>query len=334
MERLNPPDWLDRLVWLLMPPCARESVVGDLRESCASPRDYAREALCAAPYVIASQMRRNLNPPALLLQMVLICVGLGTGAGLAALPLLLLRDAYQPAARPSHRHALRNAMLVSFCGLVLLVVLPAAEGSCWTTSGHGIGFGLGYFLMAGPLSLLLCSVRTVLILDGDRRSARLGENLSVAELSALWRGYRGRARGRNRMEALLLGLAALMLPRLLPQGLGGLALAAVFAGTALYLLMSDADGDRAGDFISLRAGFQRMLAHQQQLRDFLWWLWLAPVLMTLQAELAKGAVPATIMRDSIVAVLLCFLATALNREGGGQTREQIHSLARLGERAA
>jgi len=69
----EPPDWLERIVLVAIPPAAREGVAGDLWETYCSPRQYAAEALRTVPFVIASQVRRNLNLPAILLQAALIC---------------------------------------------------------------------------------------------------------------------------------------------------------------------------------------------------------------------------------------------------------------------
>ena len=43
-------------------------MAGDLWETYQDPHHYAAEALRTVPLVILSQMRRNLNPPALMLQ--------------------------------------------------------------------------------------------------------------------------------------------------------------------------------------------------------------------------------------------------------------------------
>jgi len=70
----EPPDWLERIVLLAIPPAARESVAGDLWETYREPRQYAAEAFRTVPFVVASQVRRNLNLPAILLQGALIFV--------------------------------------------------------------------------------------------------------------------------------------------------------------------------------------------------------------------------------------------------------------------
>jgi hypothetical protein len=330
---LNPwraPSWRERLAALLIPPGARESVMGDLRESCASEAELLREVLRTAPYVILSQMRRNLNMPALLLQAGLVLWCFGAIAAGAALPLLVLREAWQPLARPSHRHALRDAVLVSFCGVLLFFLLPL----CWPNVREGRFIGAACFMLGAPLSLLLCFVRTGLILDGDRRGHWLGSKLSMAEMTMMWRQHRRRVMRRNRLEAVLLALAAAWLPGLGIAGHAQSLLAAMFAASALWLVLDSPRRAARQDFVSLRALYSRSLAHQQQLRGFLWWLWLAPALMSFQATLPSEGAPSQILENSIVAVLLCFLVTALNREGSGRMREEIVALSRLRETPA
>ncbi|HEX4270602.1 MAG TPA: hypothetical protein VHZ32_04415 [Rhizomicrobium sp.] len=325
---LNP--WRERLTALLIPPGARESVMGDLRESCAGEAEILGEVLRAAPYVIFSQMQRNLNGPALLLQLGLAwwCFGAIGAAGIA--PLLLLRETYQPLSRPSARRALRDAVLMSFCGVLLFFLLPL----CWPNASHGHFIGVACFLLGAPLSLCLCLVRTGLILDGDRRGKWLGSRLSMAEMRLMWRDHRRGVIRRNRLEAVLLALAAVWLPALTVNAQAQEMLAAMFAAAALWLVL-DAPRRAAGlDFVSLRATYSQSLLHQQQLRGFLWWLWLSPLLLTFRAVLPNEGEPSQILENSMLAVLLCFLVTVLNREGGGRAQEEIVALSRLRETAA
>ena len=330
MEATALISWRERVAVLLIPPGARESVMGDLCESCASEKELLREALRAAPYLILSQMRRNLNLPVLMLQAGLLFWCFGWAVTGAVLPFILLREAYQPLSRPSHRHALRDAVLVSFCGVLLFLLLPL----CWPNASHGHFIGVACFFLGAPLSLLLCFVRTGLILDGDRRGKWLGSRLSMAEMRLMWREHRRRVIRRNRLEAMLLALTAVWLPHLAQGRPAQTMLAAMFAVAALWLVLDCPRREAGLDFVSLRATYGQSLLHQQQLRGFLWWLWLAPLLVAFQATLPSEGEPSQILENSMVAVLLCFLVTALNREGGGRMREEVVALSRLRERVA
>jgi hypothetical protein len=125
----GPPEWLERMVLFAIPPAAREGVAGDLWETYQNPAQYAAAALATVPFVAWSQMRRNLNLPALILQSALIFLCFGGAATLGALPVLMLREAYRPITRPSPRRAIREAILLS-CGAMVLLLVSMSLHSC------------------------------------------------------------------------------------------------------------------------------------------------------------------------------------------------------------
>ncbi len=331
-----PPKWLEKIVLGLIPPCAREAVAGDLWETYVSPRQYAAEALRTVPLVVFSQMRRNLNLPVLLLQVSLVGFCLGDIAAFVILPVLMLRDAYQDAARPCPRRAMRTAILVALAALAVLQ-LTSFSMDMPIHSARPAGTSL---LFAGlMLSPLLGLLRTGLILDGDRRRWIVAENQSAEELADRYRGFARRARWHNMLEGAALvvvaGFAFFTLPVTFAIVLTGLFLAAAF-----YLLLDGAPRalPRGCDFVSLRAAFQRELLRRQQLRRFLWWLWFTPVLAALYLQMVEGWLaagkPMLTVFGGVAAALLCFLIDALNREYGGRVREQVGLLDRMRERLA
>ena len=331
MESVALNSWRERLAERLIPPGARESVMGDLRESCQSEEELLRQVLRTAPYVIFSQMRRNLNLPVLLLQTGLLFWSLAPLLAAACVPLLLLREAWQPVSRPRPRQALGVAVLVSFAGVLLFLFLPPY----WPDARQGRFIGVACFMLGAPLSLLLCFVRTGLILDGDRRDKWLGSRLSMGEMRLMWREHRRRVLVRNRLEAMLLALAAMAVPALgTVNGQVMNLLAAMFAVAALWLVLDRPRRAPGQDFVSLRAAYSQSLMHQQQLRGFLWWLWVSPLMVAFQANLAGQGHAALILENNMIAILLCFLATALNREGGGRAQEEVVALSRLRETSA
>src|SRR5579863_7147198 len=119
---------LEQAAEWLIPPAAREAVLGDLRESYARRGDYVREILKAAPYVIASQMMRHLNLPVLMLQGAMIFWFFNGRMAALALPLLMLREAYQPLTRPDPRVAMRGALVLSFVSLLVGLAAPMLHG--------------------------------------------------------------------------------------------------------------------------------------------------------------------------------------------------------------
>jgi hypothetical protein len=315
----GPPPALERIVLFLTPACAREAVAGDLWETYRAPGQYAAEALRTVPLVVASQMRRNLNLPALMLQLALAETCAGPLVAALLWPLLLLRDAYLPAARPSHRSALRQAVLVAFSGVVLiqfiLVGPPSTNAFLWVEI-----FFIGFLLLP-----FLCLIRAGLVLNGDRGPVH---SLSQDALAA-WRDFAAGARRRSRLEALALLAAAAVL---LLSRAGGpfVALAAVNLAVAAYLL-AGGGGDCAA--LPPRVQYQRALARQRQLRSFLCWLWLAPVLLAIHARLMENGLaagrPLPLVLGITAIILLCYPVSALNREHGGRIQEEIRMLERF-----
>ncbi len=328
-----PPQLLERIVAILIPPRAREAVAGDLCETYVSPRGYALEALRTVPFVIASQARRNLNLPVLMLQASLALFFFGTSAALALLPLLVIAEAYREATRPCPRRAIREALVVALTVVLFLQVmgvaatrLPGRDDAAWMTL---------YFL--GPMiSPLLCFLRTGLIVGSDRHPVPAIADQSVPELAAAYRAFATRIQRRNFTEAAALLLVALAL---LWQGAMPV-LVLGFALTPLYLAIEGAARSlpARADFTALRVLYQQELARQQQLRRFLWWLWCTPVLVALHARMieagAASSRPLLIVLGGVAALFVCFLVSALNREQDGRLQEEIRQMDRMRERLA
>jgi hypothetical protein len=69
---MKPPKWLERLVWILLPPDYREPVLGDLQERYRSLAHYLLDTVSAVPAAIIGKIRRTTPFPALLREVVLI----------------------------------------------------------------------------------------------------------------------------------------------------------------------------------------------------------------------------------------------------------------------
>ena len=325
MEALALGSWLEQMLERLIPPAAREAVLGDLRESYAERGDYLREILKAAPYVIASQMMRHLNLPVLMLQTAMIFWFFDGRVAALALPVLMLREAYQPLGRPDPRVALRGALVLSFASL--LVGLAPQLFARHT---------LLVLLLAGPLSLVLCGFRTGVIVGIDRCDVVVPGAMPLAGLRARREDFLRRQRLRRRLEILALGLAALYWPKVVGPSLG-LPLSAVFLAAALYLVNAVLSGaeEAPADFTGLRHHHVEEVRDDEQLRRFLCWLWVAPGLLLVQAGMISSGViaasPDKIVFRAVLAVLLCFGADAINREERGRVQEEISLLGVLRE---
>jgi hypothetical protein len=328
----EPPDWLERIILLAIPPAARESVAGDLWETYCSPSQYAAEALRTVPFVVASQVRRNLNLPAIMLQGALIFIFLGGPVTLALLPALMLRSAYQQTTRPCPQHAIREAILLSCGAMVLLLMIMSVRSPFPVRAGVDHFTWLSLFVGALFLSPFLCVFRAGLILQGDRSKLLAAGELPREELAQAYGRFLAGNLCRNLLQAVALAFAAA----------GGFFLAwnglviGLFGLAALYLLQDCARQPFSRlDFVALRTLYQRELSRQQHLRRFLRWLWFTPVLVALHARLAlESGRPIAGVLDYVAVAILCFLVSALDREHGGRVQEQIGLLDRAREKTA
>lgn len=322
MEALALGSWLEQMLERLIPPAAREAVLGDLRESYAERGDYLREILKAAPYVIASQMRRHLNLPVLMLQGAVIFWFLDGRMVAVALPLLMLREAYRPLARPDPRVAMRGALVLSFASLLVGLAARTPHSQVLLT-----------LLLAGPLSLVLCGLRTGVILGIDRYDTILPDAMPLAALAARHGDFLRRQRRRRRLDMAALGIAALCWPRLIGPSLG-LPLSAVFLAAALYqfnALVCDAR-ETPANFARLAQHHADEMQDDAQFRRFICWLWVVPGLCLIQTGMVSGiAPPAHLVLQAVLTVLLCFGAGAINREECGRVQEEISLLGVLRE---
>jgi len=319
MEVAALSSWRGKLAELLIPPVARESVLGDLCESAISNADYVSEILRVAPYVIASQVWRNLNLPLLLLQGGLAVYLLGN-SGALLLPVFLLCGAYQPVTRSHHRSALREAVLISFSCPLLYFVVPWVTGN----APPGRSYAPGFILMIGPLSLLLCSLRTSLILMNDRLVESAVFSSSKQELAgAAYRKQPHHAQRRDRWEAGLLALTGTGLALLHHGDIPILMLTTLYIAAAAHILTHQTfvpSKPELGEPIALHAQYCRDLMQRYQLRRFLTCLWLVPLLLVLKKAAEHGALET--IEATVATVLLCFLAAAVNRESAGRAREE------------
>jgi len=146
----RPPVLIETVVRLLVPPAAREHVLGDLSERYASPRQYVSDAIRTIPFVVASQIRRTTNPALLLIPAFLFMMAFGSGPGedfgwmrgglpaMAALIGLVLRDAYRlPDVSRPWRRGLVDIAVVIACALAVQVVLAFTQPE-WLIAPDGV----------------------------------------------------------------------------------------------------------------------------------------------------------------------------------------------------
>lgn len=145
--KTRPPALIESAVRLLVPPAAREHVLGDLSERYSSPRQYVVDALRTIPFVVASQIRRTTNLALLLIPAFLFMVSFGAGHAehfwirggiptIAALIGLVLRDAYRvPNMNRPWRQGLVDIGVAAACALMSQLVLALAQPAWLIASG-------------------------------------------------------------------------------------------------------------------------------------------------------------------------------------------------------
>ena len=352
-----PPAALENFALKLIPPEARETVAGDLRERYVSPKRYLLEIFQTAPFIVASQIRRSANFPLLGLQAFLIFAGSGGLDASATDPLslfipglttmvalcgLLFLGAYMGSRRLSPRGAILETVIVF--GALLFY----ADGSLFHLQNtHRVGDNASagsIFVILGWFTLpVICGLRTLMILSRMKGDAQIWSPASPADLERDFAGFRAMAHWRARRDALmLLGVAGLSL--WCGSDLPGLepiisSLAFVYVVIAAYLWFAGAPRPltRKGDFVTLQCVYQKELLRQDQQRRLVWWLLPTPLLLAIQFWISgTGGMsenPLANLYGLVATILICLSVAIINRESNGETRERVTRLARMREQS-
>lgn len=335
---LAPPAAIERLVQCLIPPRAREAVVGDLREIYATPSQYLVEAAKTVPQVFASCMLRALNLPLLLLQLLLLlfvletlhaqCHQLTQAAVLQICAIvfcaIVLRNTYQQDGRPQAKYGILESLLVA---LFLMGFCQDEFGLREPTIGTP-DFNLQFqFFVVLPLAVpLLGVIRTMLIVRGDGDLDRFLDSIEIGMVRD--DQFPLALRRRQLLEALALVCGGGLLS-LLPGTF--LWLAAVYVGVALFILAANWTAKAGSDAVS-SADYCRLLRERQQMRQLLIWVWASPVLIAVYRWLIAAGFShnraVLVSIGSALAILICFFVDSLNRELAGQASEKTRMLER------
>jgi hypothetical protein len=196
-------------------------------------------------------------------------------------------------------------------------------------------------IIAGSLPILSL-FRARLVLESDRWMPMLDCDMTMNEMARDYLNFAKRSARRNQIETALLfatvcvGAFSCWRMALPPSAW---ILTGVYGAAGIYLLLVGAVQplpDRA-DFLSLRAHYSHELARQNQLRRFIWWLWLTPLLSEIYVRLIGRGItmgqPLLTVTGTLAAMLLCFVVITINSERNGRIRESIVHLARMRERS-
>jgi hypothetical protein len=347
----QPSQLLQRLVRALLPPAAREHVVGDLNERYRSPGHYFADALAVLPFIVASQVRRTTSVPRIAVRVLLLWFTVFLGplqqnwvaasipTALAALA-LLLRDAYRdttpPPAPIRPRAALIDVLLIAVCALLYQAVAPPdlAPSPQLMRRGMPIGCALYFFMrLQNP--------------GGGVWAAPPALAMSLPELLKEVCGFEAVWQRAVRIEV---GLCAALIPGacifawLMPTPIAKLsgvimALAAAFVSWRIHRRMRISPVPDGLDFATTvtlyKANLESRVARD---RTDLWWhllpLMLGPVLLATSQLL--HAAPENIGTMAVRALAVLSLAVALviltRRASVARFQKRIGQLATLSEK--
>jgi hypothetical protein len=347
LRKDGPPAPLSALLRLLIPPPAREAVLGDLEERYRSPIQYASEGIRTMPYLIASRARRTSSIAIVGLQafVLIACLGVtlpdlpgqtvpswaqGGIPAAAALIALLLRAVYRGEETPVRSGLLDAvaaavAMLLSQAALAGLVSAGQIEPDWMLPRGLSM---LGFFAL--PALWLIGAAE-------GRHGARPVGAPAEAVVQDYLRFERG-VKARNRAEMIALGLivagsAAILLRFNPPMAPIAWPFLALFAAILAYLALKGwaAPIPAGAGLEPLRGHFGRELARQNGLRGFMWWLWFGPLFVGLVANLILFGVhmdqPLRIAIGAGAFLLLAGFIAKANSDRSRAVQERIAALS-------
>jgi hypothetical protein len=355
-ELSGPPERLEWLVQALIPPAAREAVAGDLRELYRSPPQYIAMAARTIPFVLASHIRRNANPPVLAIQGFFMTCCLIAASVVPANPArwvwavtltvfvlsaMLIAEAYREQSPPSSKRAISETIIV-----VALVVAFVLRELFALRAAHRLPdsqFRLFMWAIVPFMMPVLSGLRAMMVLARERREQLLFDGMEPAELKAQYRRFQTQIGLRNGIQIPLLlgasvGFACMCATHAVPVPVLAWSLVSIYAAIGAYLLIHGAAAKLpdSADFLSLRSIFQSELLRQHEIRRLIFWLWPTPLLFAIFAAVTtrqRSDIELALMLYVLpVTVLLGFFVAIINRERSAQVQEKIGILARMRQR--
>ncbi len=348
-QRGGPPALLEGVIRVLLPPAAREPVLGDLWERYRSPGQFLSEGVRTMSYVVAAQARRSTSAPIVGLQIFILfaCLGgffptmrpdvmpNGARAGIAvaaALLGLILRNVYREPGSPVRQGLLdaatAAAMVLASQGLLAVLMNAGAIGPGWMIS-------TGTYVLGALALPILCILGAVEGRDDSLRQAAAAGTLDSVRMD--YERFGNRTRGRNIAEmaalALIIGLSAYILvttkPAVAPFGWSFLAgYAAILAYLARRGGAANLPAD--ADLAATRALYRAELVRQDKLRRVMWWFWFVPLFAGLITELLVFGIthddPARILAGIATILLLGLCIAKINADRGTTVRRKVASL--------
>jgi hypothetical protein len=353
----RPPVVIDKIVRALIPPAAREAIVGDLWERYRSPLNYLLEALKIMPHVVASQIRRSFNLPMLGFLAVgfFVCFGgfavnrapleipywlraaIPTAAALIA---LVLRDAYRDMGQhPARRAALDVATAVAF--------VLASQAALFGLSVNGV-VSPDFVLTLPPQRALMLIPSLAMIfylrMWADQRLPRADRDISADDLSREYDQFRRNVHWRRLREVtgaaggLVVGIGLFFQTTdPAPQIGGALSIAlSLFIASYLAIRTSVEPMPRQATFASSLALYRRELERQTTLVKRVAWLWSLTIIPPLVADaIGRALGNAQPFLHPVHAggyLLICFFVGWLYVQHARTLEERGATLAAIAER--
>jgi hypothetical protein len=348
MGKKKPSKLIDWFVKAIIPPSAREEVIGDLWESYSTSLRYILEGIAIMPYAIANQMRHQTVIAVLALQgfALFACFGgfspypsggvvpnwaRAAVPTIAALIGLALRDAYRaPSLRPLPSgiiDAVTAAICILFAeaALTLLITLHQLNSS-WALTTE--------FLTLG--SLAVPTVGILRIASGlDHRSRLASGDVGTSDLAGEYAKFKRGVDWRNLAEICacltVIGINGYYLFRYKPVvALAGWTMLCIWLALTVYLALRGWAKIEPSDPGQIPVVYQRELRRQHALRRLMWWWWFVPLFVGLGNNfILRGFLrnhPVEIAIGGLAAVVLAFFIAKLIMDRGRLVRSEIAAL--------
>ena len=350
-KQSRPPELMERIVRLLVPPASREHVMGDLSERYRSPRQYLTDALRSLPFVIVSQARRTSNFARTAIGAYTLVLMLNTRTGhnwlSAALPTLVavialvLRDVYRAPSEASVVTRRPGLMAAGDVGTVAACVVLSQAVLALLAPG---------LLLPRPALLTQFPIFCVLLLllryqapGGALWPPASANTISTTELVAEIRGLQGTWIRAIRLEiaaCVVVAAVCVLFLRATPVGrLGGVltAAGALVIGGMLYRNARVTPIPEGVGFAQTVTFYRQMLERQnRRARNFTWWYVLSltpgPLALIIGAALQqRNSLPFLIKALAGMAIMAALIIQT-NNAGRRRIERRIGQLGAIAER--
>lgn len=348
MGKNKPSKLIDWLVQALIPPSAREEVIGDLWESYSTSLRYISEGVAIMPYVVASQIRHKTIVAVLVLQgfALFACLGgFSTDPGIGNVPNwarasiptlvvligLVLGDAYRIPSKKVFASGVIDAVTAAFCillteGTLTLLSEMQKLDKAWVLPGN-------IFVLT---SLALPTVGILRIASGlDSQSRLASGEVDTGSLAAEYAKFKRGVNLRNCAEiAACLAVITISTYFLLryrpPVAPAGWTMLCIWLFLTLYLGLRGWAKSLPGDTGLVPAVYKNELRRQYALRRLMWWWWFVPLFVGLGNNYILHGIakmlPLEIAFGLVAIALLAFFIAKLIVERGRIVREEVAAL--------